>query len=75
MRKRSEGSEEQRQKASRKARAAGKSPSAEGLSIGAAKQERHVKSSRDYREKLEARDKGRQPSSAHGSKPKPGRQA
>jgi hypothetical protein len=75
MRKRNEGNEEQRQAASRQARRADKSPSAEGISIGASKQERHAKGSADYREKLESRDKGRQPSKQHGSKPKPGRQA
>jgi hypothetical protein len=73
MRKRNEGNEEQRQKASRRARAAGKSPSAEGLSIGSSKQELHVKGSRGHTEKLEARDKGRQPSSARNTKPKPHR--
>lgn len=74
MRKRNEGSEEQRQAASRAARREGKSPSAEGLSTGSSKQERHAKGSASYREKLESRDKGRQPSKQHGSEPKPGRQ-
>jgi hypothetical protein len=74
MRKRNEGNEEQRQAASRQARREGESPSAEGLSIGSSKQDRHAKGSAGYREKLETRDKGRQPSKQHGSKPKPGRQ-
>ena len=74
MRKRNEGNDEQRQALSREARREGRSPSAEGLSIGSSKQERHAKGSVGYREKLESLDEGRQPSKQHGSEPKPGRQ-
>jgi hypothetical protein len=72
MRKRNEGSEEQRQASSRMARRQGKSPRAEGLSTGRSKQERHANGSAGYREKLESHDKGRQSSKQHGSEPKPG---
>lgn len=65
-----EGDEEQRRAAAREARRAGKSPSAEGKTLGASKQRASAKHGMSHQERLELRDRGKQRGARN--KPRPG---
>lgn len=59
VRKRMEGSEEQKRRKAREARERGSTPSAEGVTTGASKQRRDVQA-KDHREKLDDIRRGKQ---------------
>ena len=62
VRKKVEGNEEQRARAARKARRAGRSPSAEHVTTGASKQRSHLqdRSTMRHRDRLESIHQGKQ---------------
>lgn len=66
-----EGDNEQRRNRARKAREQGKSPSAEGVTLGASKQRRETKRNASHQERLDARDAGKRGPGTSG-KPRPG---
>jgi hypothetical protein len=66
-----EGDNEQRRAEARKARAKGKLPSEEGVTLGASKQRREAKQDASHQEKLETKSKGKRGPGASG-KPRPG---
>lgn len=66
-----EGDNEQRRAKAKKARDAGKSPSAEGVTLGASQQRREAKQDATHQEKLETREKGKRGPGTSG-KPRPG---
>jgi hypothetical protein len=60
MSKKTAGNEEQKRKAAREAKAAGKLPSEVGATTGASKQREHHGGNDSHAEKIAARDQGRQ---------------
>ena len=59
--KKMERNEQQRRRAAREARKRGNDPSAEGTTMGASKQRRHLPQDEDHREKIETIRRGKQP--------------
>jgi hypothetical protein len=70
----SEGSEEQRRAAARKARSEGKRPSEMGASTGASKQTKSAKSNASHQERMDQRSEGKaaKQEKSGSSKPRPG---
>ncbi len=66
-----EGDSEQRRRAAREARAAGKRPSEVGATLGASKQRKEVKRNASHQERVETKRQGK-PGAGTGGKPRPG---
>jgi len=66
-----EGDNEERRNRARKAREEGKSPSAEGVTLGASEQRKETKRNESHQERLDARHEGKRGPGASG-KPRPG---
>jgi hypothetical protein len=66
-----EGDENQRRKAAREARAAGKAPSEVGATKGASKQLKQAKKGAPHQDKLDMRSEGKRTPGTSG-KPRPG---
>lgn len=64
-----EGDENQRRKAAREARRAGKSPSEAGKTLGASKQLTSAKHGMSHQERLELRDRGKQRGTRNQARP------
>ena len=66
-----EGNNEQRRAKAKKARDAGKLPSAEGVTLGASKQRREAKADATHQERLETKHQGKA-NKRDGDAPRPG---
>jgi hypothetical protein len=66
-----EGDSDQRRRAARAARAAGKQPSEVGATLGASKQRKEVKRNASHQERVETKRQGK-PSAGTSGKPRPG---
>jgi hypothetical protein len=66
-----EGDNEERRARASQARAKGKLPSEEGVTLGASKQRREAGADASHQEKMETRGKGKRSAGAQG-KPRPG---
>jgi hypothetical protein len=66
-----EGDSDQRRRAARAARAAGKRPSEVGATLGASKQRREVKRNASHQERVETKRQGKRSAGTSG-KPRPG---
>jgi hypothetical protein len=66
-----EGDSEQRRRAAREARAAGKRPSEVGVTLGASKQRKEVKRKASHQERVETKRQGK-PGAGTSGKPRPG---
>jgi hypothetical protein len=66
-----EGDNEQRRKAAKKARDAGKKPSEMGATLGASKQLKSAKSNASHQERMDTKSEGKRGAGTSG-KPRPG---
>jgi hypothetical protein len=66
-----EGDNEQRRKAAKKARDAGKKPSEIGATLGASKQRKEAKANASHQERVETKSEGKRGPGTSG-KPRPG---